>query len=92
MDLEQRVTDLTAEYYQLIGPEHHKDRDCHWYIAKVWSYGQPPFYRVEHYGYLCEIVEENIKYETYESAAKQLITYLEAEIESEKTNGDSFDN
>jgi len=32
------ITNLTNEWYQLISRDHHKDRDCHFYINTVWSY------------------------------------------------------
>lgn len=52
MTLEERITKLTGLRYRLIGPIHHKDKDCHFSIRKHWSYGGPPVYEIDHYGYL----------------------------------------
>lgn len=66
---ENKVTELATKYYNLIGKDHHKDRDCHFYIEKVagetkWSYGSKTInnlekYRVIHYGYVNELKEVN---------------------------------
>ena len=54
--MEKTLTELTAEYYDLIGGEHHKDDDCHFYIEKIYSYGKEPYWQFLHYGY-CSSVE-----------------------------------
>lgn len=77
-DLLDEITKLTAEWYNLIGPDHHKDRDCHWYIETKWSYGERQYYLVEHYGYIVDEISE--KYSTYEEALKALKSILEREI------------
>jgi hypothetical protein len=46
---------LTAEYYALIGKDHHKDNDCHFYIQKTYSYGRKPYWQFFHYGYCWSI-------------------------------------
>lgn len=69
------ITQLTEEWYQLIGKDHHKDRDCHFYINTVWSYGQNPIYRVEHYGYLVDEIEQ--EFHSYDEA----INYLEKKLQ-----------
>ena len=48
------VTRLAAEYMRLVGPEHHKDKDCHWYVETRWSYGEGPIFRAQHMGYCNE--------------------------------------
>lgn len=53
-ELEEKITALTVRYYELVSRDHHKDRDCHFYIYKDWTYGEPPVYKVEHNGYLNE--------------------------------------
>lgn len=55
--LQNTITKLTAEYYALIGKDHHKDKDCHFYIQKIYSYGDKPYWQFLHYGY-CWSVEE----------------------------------
>lgn len=52
------IKKLTEEWYRIIGKDHHKDRDCHWYIETKWSYGQYPRYIVRHYGYIVREIEE----------------------------------
>ena len=65
------ITELTDLYHTLISKDHHKDKDCHFYINKVWSYGDPPKYQVEHYGYLYDGYESK-KFDTYKEAYKEL--------------------
>ncbi len=79
LELEQRLLTLTKFWYDYVSCEHHKDRDCHFYINKVWSYGKEPVYRIEHYGYRSEL-ENNEVYENYEEALDGLIAWLEEEV------------
>jgi len=86
MDREQQiqeVTKLTEDWYHLIGKDHHKDKDCHWYIETKWSYGLSPTYIVRHYGYILDEVDE--EFETYEEALNFLKDFLIKSIEEEKT-------
>jgi len=74
-ELLEDVTDLTEQWYKLIGPDHHKDRDCHWYIETKWSYGNSPEYCVVHHGYI--LGELNETWQTYDLALyrlKELLT------------------
>ena len=80
---EKQITELGAKYYNLIGPEHHKDRDCHWTIETRWSYGQPPVYIVEHRGYLHET--ERATFDSYETALAFLRDELKDAIEIEES-------
>lgn len=84
-----QITELSKEWYILIGRDHHKDRDCHFYINTVWSYGQKQKYRVEHYGYLYRDVEET--FDTYQEAAKYLLNTLKIMIEREKNIEETLD-
>lgn len=52
MTLEKEITLLTQKWYRYVNLDHHKDRDCHWYIEKVWSYGDEPYYVAYHNGYI----------------------------------------
>lgn len=72
------ITKLTEDWYKLIGPDHHKDRDCHWYIETKWSYGQPPIYTIHHYGYIIDEFEET--WGSYELAMSRLKEILTEEI------------
>mgnify|MGYP003342773561 CR=1 FL=1 len=87
-----RVTELTEQWYKLIGPVHHKDRCCHWYIETKWSYGLSPTYIVRHYGYILDEVDE--EFETYEQALDWLKDFLSTAIEEEKEsqNRDDLDS
>ena len=79
-ELIDEITKLTDEWYRLIGPDHHKNRDCHWHINTTWSYGNSPVYVIEHFGYIID--EEIIKScLTYDDALKTLKIILEKEIE-----------
>ena len=77
-----QITELSKEWYIFIGGDHHKDRDCHFYINTVWSYGQQQKYRVEHFGYLYRDVEET--FDTYQEAAEYLLNTLKSMIERER--------
>lgn len=78
----EEITKLTEEWYRLIGSDHHKDRDCHWYIETKWSYGYPPVYTVQHHGYIIDRIEEEC--DSYEIALIFLRDTLKKEIEDEK--------
>lgn len=52
MTLEEEITALTEKYYKYVSLDHHKDRDCHFWIEKKWSYGNPPTYSAHHVGYI----------------------------------------
>lgn len=82
-DILNQITKLSKEWYILIGGDHHKDRDCHFYINTVWSYGQKQKYRVEHFGYLYRDVEET--FDAYQEAAEYLLNTLKSMIEREKS-------
>jgi hypothetical protein len=87
-----QITELSKEWYILIGGDHHKDRDCHFYINTVWSYGEKQKYRVEHYGYIFRDIEE--EFDTYGEAAmfllnkiKEMIKVVEKDLETMDENG-----
>ena len=82
MNKEQYITKLTKVWYELVSLDHHKDRDCHWYINKVWSYGEKPIYIVEHYGYIRdEVIEE---FDTYSEAEMFIADTLYESIKGEE--------
>lgn len=92
MSIIEEITELTEKWYTLIGPEHHKDRDCHWYIETRWSYGYPPKYAVQHYGYIIESIQE--EFDSYEECLQFLKETLIKEIQDYKnylTNQDEDD-
>lgn len=81
---EKEILRLTSFWYDYVGKDHHKDRDCHWYINGVWSYGKPPIFRLEHYGYIAHEVEAE-EFSTHKEAQIGLIALLEEIILEEKS-------
>jgi len=77
------ITVLTDEWYHLIGKDHHKDRDCHWYIETKWSYGLAPVYTIQHHGYILHDFEE-VECTSYEDALKTLKDILIQKIKEER--------
>lgn len=60
-EIDDKITALTGAWYAYAGMDHHKDRDCHFYIEKVWSYGNSPIYRVSHPGYITDFVSHDFQ-------------------------------
>lgn len=78
----EEITKLTDEWRSLTGKGYCKDRDFHWYVETKWSYGQPPKYSVQHWGYILgDIVEE---FDSYDEALVGLKNILIEKIEEEK--------
>ena len=77
----EEITELTDVWYKLIGPDHHKDRDCHWYIETKWSYGYPPKYSIQHWGYILDDIVEECN--SYDEALLKLKEILIEKIEEE---------
>jgi hypothetical protein len=88
-ELQDNITKLTDKWRKLAASDHCKDRDFHFYINTVWSYGQKQKYRVEHYGYLYKDVEET--FDTYREAAEYLVKTLKTMIEREKNIEETLD-
>ena len=87
MKIEDEIADLTEQWYRLIGGEHHKDRDCHWWIETMWSYGKPPVYVVNHNGYILDYV--NDEFDSYSEALESLVYTLKTAISDEKERNKS---
>lgn len=77
-----KITQLTDLWYSIVNIDHHKDRDCHWYINKVWSYGNEPIYRIEHYGYIFD-EEVNGEFNDYKEAEEYLFSVIKGAISKE---------
>lgn len=90
-ELVDEITNLTEEWYFLIGKDHHKDRDCHWYIETKWSYGYSPVYNIQHHGYILHDFNE-IECSSYEDALKTLKEILIQKIEEEKKSQEEDQN
>lgn len=88
-NIHDEITNLTSEWYKLIGKDHHKDRDCHWYIESRWSYGDGPKYMVIHHGYVADRIEE--EYKSYNEALAGLKHTLKYWIKQEKDNPIAYD-
>lgn len=54
MTLEEEIIILTGKWYKYVNLDHHKDRDCHWYITKTYSYGDEAYYEAHHSGYILD--------------------------------------
>ena len=80
--LEEEITKLSYIWYRFVGLDHHKDRDCHWYIQQYYSYGQPPYFQAQHWGYHTEF--EGTKCTTIEEAQEELRDRLLLEIHDAK--------
>lgn len=78
----KEILRLTKFWYKYINLNHHKDRDCYFYITEIWGYGEMPKYRVEHYGYIYN--EKIIMCNTYKQAQKELTKLLKSIIKKEK--------
>lgn len=85
-ELQDKITELTGEWRKLVVQDHCKDRDFHFYINTVWSYGQRQKYRVEHFGYIFDDIEE--EFDTYKAAAEFLLNKIRKMIEIEKNQED----
>jgi hypothetical protein len=78
----EEITKLTDDWRSLGGKGHCKDRDFHWYIETKWSYGYPPVYTVQHYGYILDKIEK--EFDSYDKALIELREILKENIEEEK--------
>lgn len=92
MTREEEINKLTDIWYSIVSLDHHKDRDCHWYINKVWSYGQKPYYQIEHYGYIYGLDREDVdaQYPTYEQAETRLLEIIKDAIEEERARAEEI--
>lgn len=67
----QALTDqLLKLWYETIGGDHHKDRDCHFYIERNFSTYKLSRWTLYHRGYLLGDIDEF--YNTYKEAEKGL--------------------
>lgn len=82
---DREILGLTETYMHLIRGDHHKDRDCHFKISEVWSYGEPAYFRVEHDGYCQEMTPQELsrKFATREEAVALLGAVLRRFIKNE---------
>lgn len=83
------ISRLVGLWYEVIGPLHHKDRDCHFGISVNWSYAGDKFHwRIEHNGYLMRPPDET--YHSYEEAREALAVFLSDGIINQSDHDDDF--
>lgn len=82
MNIEEEILYLTKLWYRYVGLDHHKDRDCHFYIEKRWSYGDKPYYTAYHNGYVASDFE-GTKCDTLEEAQAELRDFIYLGIHKE---------
>ena len=67
----KKIIELNKIWYDLIGGEHHKDKDCHFRINTHYFYGDHVEYEVDHYGYIMD--EVHVEFGSLEHAQNYLI-------------------
>ena len=75
MNTSDKILKLSSFWYEYVSQDHHKDSDCHWYITQVYSYGEEPYWEVQHYGYVSDVEDEN-RYKTYKEANRALLALI----------------
>lgn len=81
-EMRDKIVGLTKIWYEIVSLDHHKDRDCHWYITEEFSYGNVPVFSVEHYGYCYDEVIQEFK--RYGEAVKFLLQTIKSAIRAEQ--------
>lgn len=74
MNNTKRILELSAKWCNFVSNDHHKDRDCHWYIEIDYAYGSDVRYYVSHNGYIAEDIDGT--FNSLEEAEKFLIEKL----------------
>jgi hypothetical protein len=82
-EMQQEIVRLSNIWMRFVGQDHHKDRDCHWYIEKYYSYGEPPYYQAYHHGYIGDDFT-GTKCITLEEAEEELLNAIRFEIHKAK--------
>lgn len=80
---EKEFIEVTKRWYDFVSQDHHKDRDCHWYLEKTtkYSYGQAGTddgWRICHSGYIFDDFE--VYGETKEEVMKEAIKLIDEKI------------
>lgn len=83
MNVEEEIVYLSKVWYDYVSLDHHKDRDCHFYVKKNWAYGNEPYYEAYHYGYVASDFE-GTKCDTLEEAQEELRDFLYMAIHKEE--------
>jgi hypothetical protein len=89
---EQIIERLLKLWYDLIGGDHHKDRDCWFFIEREYCTYNTPKWNVRHNGYILKDYDES--FSTFSQAQERLIEFLaEAcaqEIDSIRNDTENF--
>jgi hypothetical protein len=78
---EELIDKALKLWYDLIGGDHHKDRDCHFYIEKQYSTYVPSTWTVYHNGYILKDYKQ--EFPTFEQALQGLLDFLLEKIAEE---------
>jgi hypothetical protein len=81
--LEQEITELTKRWHYYVGQDHHKDRDCHWYIEQRYEYGEKPYFQAFHWAYIGDDLQGS-KCATIEEAQEELRDNLVLQIHRQR--------
>ena len=84
MTTQEQIIELSKKWYEYVGKNHHKDRDCHWYIETDFAYGDKIAFTACHYGYVFEDFETPPPRSTYEDAEGDLLELIKEAIKSQK--------
>jgi len=82
-EMQQEIVRLSNIWMRFVGQDHHKDRDCHWYVEKYYSYGEAPYYQAYHHGYIGDDFT-GTKCITLEEAEEELLNAIKFEIHKAK--------
>lgn len=52
--LPDTIQDLVGVWCKAISTDHHKTKDCYFYIETKWAFGEPPTFVAHHSGYIAE--------------------------------------
>ena len=75
MDHNENIIErLLKLWYSLIGGDHHKDRDCWFFIEREYCTYQQPSWQVRHNGYILR--DYNEPFPTFAKAQEGLIEFL----------------
>lgn len=78
---ESLIKEALRLWYDLIGNDHHKDRDCHFYIEKNYSTYNESTWTVYHNGYILK--DFNKSFDSFGLAVKGLLEFLLENIAEE---------
>lgn len=81
--MKKEFIEATERWYREVNKDHHKDRDCHWYVGveKDYAYGddaETQCWFVKHNGY---IIDEFYQFgESEDEVMKKAVEFIDKEI------------